>query len=196
MNAEFGSHACILSEHDSAEVVQTAIAGGTAVACSCRCPGKETANEDAAAMIPVDESSGILVVADGVGGGRGGAQAAALAATCLKEAPRQSHASELRLRTAILDGMESANRKILELGWGAATTLAVVEIYENVMRSYHVGDSMVLVVGHLGKIKLQTISHSPVGFAVDSGFSRRNRSDAPRRAACRLQRRRIAGHAD
>jgi len=33
-----------------------------------------------------------------------------------------------------------------------------------------VGDSMILVVGQRGKIKLQTVSHSPVGYAVESGL--------------------------
>ena len=52
---------------------------------------------------------------------------------------------------------------------GAATTLSVVEIQGDSARSYHVGDSMVLVVGGQGRIKLQTISHSPVGFAIEAG---------------------------
>jgi len=33
-----------------------------------------------------------------------------------------------------------------------------------------VGDSAILVVGQRGKLKLQTLSHSPVGYAVESGL--------------------------
>ena len=36
--------------------------------------------------------------------------------------------------------------------------------------SYHVGDSVILVIGQRGKIKLQTIPHSPVGYAVEAGL--------------------------
>jgi serine/threonine protein phosphatase PrpC len=38
------------------------------------------------------------------------------------------------------------------------------------MRPYHVGDSPVLVVGQKGKIKLQSIAHSPVGYGLEGGF--------------------------
>ena len=37
-------------------------------------------------------------------------------------------------------------------------------------RPYHVGDSEILVVGQRGRIKLQTVSHSPVGYAVEAGL--------------------------
>ena len=52
----------------------------------------------------------------------------------------------------------------------AATTLAVVEIQNHTVRPYHVGDTMILVVGQKGKLKHQTVSHSPVGYAVESGL--------------------------
>jgi serine/threonine protein phosphatase PrpC len=74
------------------------------------------------------------------------------------------------LRTAILNGIEQANRAVSELGVGAATTLAIVEISGGVARSYHVGDSMILAVGQRGRVKLQTVSHSPVGYAVEAGM--------------------------
>jgi serine/threonine protein phosphatase PrpC len=58
----------------------------------------------------------------------------------------------------------------LDLGLGAATTLTVVEIDGARMRPYHVGDSPVLVLGQKGRIKLQSISHSPVGYGLEGGF--------------------------
>jgi len=48
--------------------------------------------------------------------------------------------------------------------------LAVVELQDQTVRTYHVGDSMILVTGQKGKITLQTISHSPVGYAVHAGL--------------------------
>jgi serine/threonine protein phosphatase PrpC len=73
------------------------------------------------------------------------------------------------LREGILNGFELANRAVSALPGGAATTLAVAEIEGRQVRSYHVGDSMILVVGQRGKTKLQTVSHSPVGYAVEAG---------------------------
>jgi serine/threonine protein phosphatase PrpC len=53
---------------------------------------------------------------------------------------------------------------------GAATTLAIVELRQRTVRPFHVGDTVILIIGQRGKIKLQTISHSPIGFAVESGL--------------------------
>ena len=74
------------------------------------------------------------------------------------------------MRVGILNGIERANRAVVDLGVGAATTLAIVEMQNAQVRSYHVGDSLTLIVGGRGKIKLQTVPHSPVGFAVEAGL--------------------------
>jgi len=71
---------------------------------------------------------------------------------------------------ALLKGFEQANDKVQALGVGAGTTLAVLEIDGRLVRPYHVGDSLILIVGQRGKIKFQSIAHSPVGYAVESGM--------------------------
>jgi serine/threonine protein phosphatase PrpC len=38
------------------------------------------------------------------------------------------------------------------------------------IRPYHVGDSAILLVGSRGRIKMQTVSHSPVGYAIQAGI--------------------------
>ena len=53
---------------------------------------------------------------------------------------------------------------------GAGTTLAVVQITGDVMRRYHAGDSMILMVGQRGRIKVESIAHSPVGYGIESGL--------------------------
>jgi serine/threonine protein phosphatase PrpC len=146
------------------------IGGGVAAVYSARCPGKETPNEDAAALIPLDADCAVLVVADGLGGVRAGEQAASLAVKAMKRAVAKLEGDGAALRSAILDGFEEANRAVQELGVGAATTLAVVELNHGAVRPYHVGDSMILVCGQRGKLKLLTVSHSPVGFAVEAGL--------------------------
>lgn len=146
------------------------LAGGNAAVFSARAPDKETSNEDAAAVIGVDSATGILVVADGLGGLPAGQQASWLAIRELIASIEQAPANGPSLRAAILNGIENANRSISELGVGAATTLVVAEIQGRTVRPYHVGDSMILVVGQRGKIKLQTVSHSPVGYGVEAGM--------------------------
>ena len=74
------------------------------------------------------------------------------------------------LRAAVLDGIERANDTIQALGIGAATTIAAAEITGREVRPYHVGDSMILLVGQRGKVKFQSVSHSPVAQAVEAGL--------------------------
>jgi len=74
------------------------------------------------------------------------------------------------MRTAILAGFDLANAAVRDLGVGAATTLAVVELFQDSLRTYHVGDSEILVVGQRGKVKWRTVSHSPAGYAVEAGL--------------------------
>jgi serine/threonine protein phosphatase PrpC len=145
------------------------VAEGLATVLSVRGPDKRTPNEDAAAILPFDDRTAVLVVADGMGGGRAGEQASALAVRALADSIDRAAQEGQPLRTAILNGIDTANQEIQQLGIGAATTLAVVEINERTVRPYHVGDSLILATGQRGKIKLQTVSHSPVGFAVEAG---------------------------
>jgi serine/threonine protein phosphatase PrpC len=169
MQSEPLRDALLYVAQDALEYDLQSLAGGAAAVCAMRCPGKEAPNEDAAALIPAGDAAGVLVVADGVGGERAGAQASEIAVRCLRDAVSRSDDNEVGLRAAILDGIERANAVVNELGIGAATTLAAVEICDGWARPYHVGDSMILVVGQRGKIKLQTIAHSPVGFALEAG---------------------------
>jgi PPM family protein phosphatase len=145
------------------------LAGGAAAVFSSRRPEKATANEDAAAVISAGENAAVLVVADGCGGMASGEQAARIAVECLIESI--VGAAGLApdgpgLRAAILDGVEAANRQILDLKNGAGATLAVVQLENGEARPYHVGDAQILLVGGRGRMKLLTTAHSPVGYAV------------------------------
>lgn len=145
------------------------VPGGEACVLSRRCPGKETPNEDAAGLFTLGTSATVLVVADGAGGLRGGEVASDIA---LKEiaAELESVVNEGRsVREAVLNGIEAANRSVRDLGIGAATTLVVAEIENGQLRTYHAGDSGVLVTGQRGRIKLSTTAHSPTGYALEAG---------------------------
>lgn len=158
---------------DAAALDTVACTTGVAAVHSSRSPDKTTDNEDAAAVINVDEERTVLVVADGVGGHAAGHVASALTVQTLADvvldAAEGIH-DEPSLRGAILDGIEQANQAVLALGTGAATTLIVAEIQVDLVRTFHVGDSQALLVGQRGRLKLETLSHSPTGYAVESGI--------------------------
>ena len=165
----------VLSEAQMSEVAAFEFAGGTAAVFTTPSPLKITPNEDAAALWPTGPGAGILAIADGLGGHAGGEKASRLAVETIQRFLHESLSSTAdappeELRGAILNGIEAANHSVLELGCGAATTLALVEIQGRTIRPYHVGDSVILLMGQRGKLKLQTIPHSPIGYAVEAGL--------------------------
>jgi serine/threonine protein phosphatase PrpC len=152
----------------AAEAAETG-SGITAVI-SSRCPEREGPNEDAAAVIPLGNGRSVLVIADGFGGHPAGARASEIAVRQIEKSVCENPPDGDSLRSSIVDGFERADAIVREMGVGAATTLAVVEIEGTQLRAYHVGDSAVLVVGQRGLVKMRSVSHSPVGYAVESGI--------------------------
>jgi serine/threonine protein phosphatase PrpC len=150
--------------------IEERLGGGTVVAYSDRSPDKETENEDTVAAIPYGPDAVVLVVADGVGGLPGGKRASETAVTKLAESLHLAVTETMLLRTAILNGIEAANQSVLDIGNGSATTMTVVTIEGVIARTYQVGDSEAIIVGQRGRIKSQTMAHSPTGFAVEAGF--------------------------
>ncbi len=146
------------------------VAGGVAVAYSCKDPLKESENQDTVGIIPYGPAAAVLVVADGAGGLPAGKRASLTAVTMLAESLHSAMNQTALLRTAILNGIEAANNAVLALANGSATTMTVVTIEGLVARSYQIGDSEAIIVGQRGVIKLQTTAHSPTGFAVEAGF--------------------------
>ncbi len=145
------------------------VSGCLLAAFTARAPDKATQNEDCAAWYSVDERRAVFIVADGLGGLPSGDEASRLAVETILEVLSTRGAGE-DLRSVILRGIDKANDAILNTGKGAATTLALVELDERSVRPYHVGDSVILVVGQRGRIKHQTVPHSPTGYAVESGL--------------------------
>ncbi len=138
---------------------------------SGRAPHKETPNEDAAGVLCMGKTSTVLMVADGVGGLPAGEDASRLVIeTIAGELQALPPESRDNLRETILNGLDVANRRIMAETSGGASTLVLVEVQGRQVRSYHAGDSIVLVFGQRGRIKLQTVPHSPVGYAVESGM--------------------------
>jgi len=156
-------------EQDMPAPLLLRLGAGRVMLFSTRSPLKSTPNEDALAVIPTAATDAVLVVADGMGGLPSGRRSSALAVKAMARAIEQGLRDKVELRTSILAGFESANQRVLELEDGG-TTLAVAEIVGRHLRTYHVGDSVVLVTGRQGAMKLETIAHSPTGYAVESGM--------------------------
>ncbi|NOZ53756.1 MAG: serine/threonine-protein phosphatase [Gammaproteobacteria bacterium] len=163
--------ATILANYDmNANALFVESSSGDIFAYTHRAPGKQAENEDSAGVLDFLDNSCVLAVADGMGGMPCGSEASKIAVESLRCSLDQSVPTGVGFREAILDSIEAANNKIAALGVGAGTTFAAVEIRHSVLRSYHIGDSVVLVVGQRGRIKLQTMSHSPVGYALEAGM--------------------------
>jgi len=158
----------LLLQQDMTEPKVRTFGNGRVAVFSGRAPDKTGVNEDAAALIPYDRTSGVLVVADGAGGMRAGFRASSLAVKRLRSTLRSGVREGAPLREKLLEGIERANAAVCAIG-GAATTLAAVEIQHRTVRTYHAGDTPIMVVGGRGLIKLKTIDHSPVGYAQESG---------------------------
>ena len=157
------------SPEDESGAAGTA-AGGSFVAYSATAPDKTSDNEDTVAVIPVADDVVVLVVADGAGGLPAGKRASLTVVEALQDSLQRIGGDTGQLRTAILNGLETANEAVMARGNGSATTATVVSIDGLVARSYQVGDSEAIVVGQRGRVRAQTTAHSPTGFAVEAGI--------------------------
>lgn len=158
----------LVQREDSSPTVLP-FAGGQVAVFSARSPDKTTPNEDAACLVETPKLGAMMAVADGCGGMPNGDEASRIAVESLSRCVAALGDDGPSLRSALLDGIEKANRQVKDLGTGAASTLVAVEVAGEVIRTYHVGDSQVLLVGGRGKVKLLTRPHSPVGYAVEAG---------------------------
>jgi serine/threonine protein phosphatase PrpC len=158
-----------LGEHERGQADCTLPHGEVCVR-SLRAPDKQTDNEDSAAVIQIGDDSLVLAVADGVGGAAAGREASNATMRTLSRVLTKLPDESPQLRPAILDAVEAANKAVLGLARGAATTLVVAQLDATRLRSYHVGDSELLAVGQRGRIKQRVVPHSPTGFAVEAGL--------------------------
>ena len=134
-----------------------------------RCPARTSVNEDSAGIFNWAPGCHALAVADGMGGMPGATDASRIAMQSIDLSVETSSEEQKSSREFLVDAIDIANKDIQNLGVGAGTTLAIAAITDNTLRTFHVGDSEVLVVGQRGKIKLRTIPHTPTGYAQEAG---------------------------
>ena len=165
----------IWSEVDSGDTVAEDFCGGQMVVFSQKCPTRGSApNEDSALIIQLNDETGVLAVADGVGGEAAGNRASRCVADQMIEAFSQvdvdERSSDRGLRAEILDAIEAANQEILSWGIGAGATLIAVELSDDSIRPYHAGDSGVMLISNRGNVKFVTVGHAPVAQAIEIGL--------------------------
>jgi serine/threonine protein phosphatase PrpC len=158
-----------LGEYERAQA-DHALPHGEVCVRTVRSPEKHNYSEDAAAVIQLGDDALVLAVADGVGGNPAAREASNAAVQTLARILKKLPGDEPQLRPAILDAVEAANKSVLGLARGAATTLVIAQLAAAQLRSYHVGDSELLAVGQRGRIKQRVVPHSPTGFAVEAGL--------------------------
>jgi len=152
------------------------VAGDAAVngiECSLRCHigGVRTENQDRVGRSVISHGE-LVVVADGVGGGAGGALAATIA---VEEYVKLRLESEEEPESALRRVTKEINRRIAALRQhdpalsGMASTVALVLIQERTLYAGHLGDSRVYL-GHAGVMRLLTRDHSVVRRMVDDGI--------------------------
>lgn len=100
-----------------------------------------------------------FAVADGAGGHPRGKDASFLVLDELRKLKPES----------ILDQIEIANNKILDLKAGAKSTLALAQINGNKISFYTVGDSEILYWNGVGRKLFSSIPNSPTGLKVEAG---------------------------
>ena len=143
---------------------------GITLVYSNRAFNKDSANEDALAVIPINESTLVLAIADGLGGMPAGEQASRIVIQRLIKSLETMKHEDTSVREVLLNSIEQANNEILELKNGAASTVVVAEVSGTSLRTYHAGDSMLMLMGNRGVIKYSAIPHSPTGYALESGI--------------------------
>jgi serine/threonine protein phosphatase PrpC len=125
-------------------------------------------NED---RVYADESAGVFMVIDGLGGQPAGEKAAD---TALETIARELDPARGQIERQIRNAITAANNTIFQLGesnpdWnGMACVLTLAVVHEDMVTIGHVGDSRLYLIWN-GSIRKLTSDHSPVGEQEDSG---------------------------
>jgi PPM family protein phosphatase len=116
----------------------------------------------------------LMIVADGMGGHRGGATASRLAGTTIKQEYYAAAPGE-QIETALRHALEKANARIFSEAQanpdlrGMGTTCSALVVHENVAHFAHVGDSRIYMVSN-DQIRQLTDDHSLVASMVREGL--------------------------
>jgi len=149
----------LFAGRDLGEPITFSILGGEVALFTHASPTPSHDNEDAVGVFDWEGETRVLVVADGLGGLPRGGDASQQMVESL------SNTKFLESADPVVACLDSVNESLVSGHSGSGTTVSVVTIECQGIRSYHVGDSATMVIGRRGRIKFQTTPHSPVGIA-------------------------------
>lgn len=129
-------------------------------------PMRQDENHDSLWIASPRESCFLLCIADGAGGHRSPSQASS---SLLQQLKLALDGKELTLDD-IVHAIESANQYIRNNLNQSRSTLVMAMIDEQAVRTLHVGDSKLVIVGGRGKLKYETIGHNLYEISTDSGL--------------------------
>lgn len=133
---------------------------------SQQCPDKNTPNEDSLGFY-LEGKKAVLAVADGVGGYPNGEVASSLIISAIINQFKKNNPNNLTdAREIILSAIEQSNHKLIHDYVGGKTTLTLCVIINDILQSFQIGDSCLIVCGQKGLLKHKPLEHSPVGMAV------------------------------
>ncbi|MEL7023362.1 MAG: protein phosphatase 2C domain-containing protein [Pseudomonadota bacterium] len=165
-----GERGLVIPAADGPEALLLEAGGGRVAGFSTISPDKPEDNQDAGLVLELDTDTTLLAVADGAGGIRGGRRASRIALSTLRDSVLYADRESTPLRDIVVAAFEQANLAVIQATRGAATTLTAAIIESRVVQIFHVGDSIGLVTGQRSRVKMQTVAHSPVGFAIAAGY--------------------------
>ena len=157
------------------EIKKFSFLGGDLYHLSRPCPtrSEDAPNEDSSAFVEISPDSGLLVVADGMGGMEKGDKVSKMAIELLvielKRYKRKLTRNQ-RMSQIILDALEAVQAEVRKLKISGGTTLSICHIYKGSLRFYNIGDSFCLLSGARGMIKYRSLDDSVTGHGVEAGL--------------------------
>ncbi len=166
MGVEIDSKSWYNNQKD--EINELVFLSGNLFHYSSPCPGYEI-NQDSSAYVNIDNKTGFLMVADGMGGHAKGDLASKTALSTLSSQLKKYHDTK-PVCEIILDSIDKINEKITKSDDMGGTTLTICEFSKNYVRFFNIGDSFGLVMNSKGVFRFRTIDDSITGYGVESGL--------------------------
>jgi protein phosphatase len=154
-----------LKKNDDQEVNNCSLKLGELQYFSLKGPHHEI-NQDSLGIYEVAKNCVVLLVSDGMGGHAFGEKASQIVCDEFKKLPNDPNS----LRENVINAIESAHEKVVNLKSGAGATLTLALIKDQYIRFINIGDSTQMLIGSRGKLKYQGIEHSPLGHGVEAGL--------------------------
>ena len=125
-------------------------------------------NEDSCGLMSPSPSQLAMVVSDGLGGHKFGDKASKIVVNTVLG--RNSGRRRPFKPSEIINRLEKAHNKIVDLQSDAGATVVAAIIEGRGLWFYSVGDSLGILISKHGEVLYKTFEHSVVGFATESGL--------------------------